>query len=240
MIRSCWYQPQWSSVIETRKSPAAPTRSRRGSVDADQLLATTLKRRADVGGQRLGDRREHGEGGEREEPRQVEVEPVRQHDLEAEQQRGGERGELERRLAARDEVDGDRSEQERDLEHALQQVQVGQARVVLPPVPERERRLAVDLPGDRPLPELVRGAQRVPVERQDREGGEARGEERGGEDERRAQPSFRIRRPERRQQQRRELRPARERAERTARDRRADEPEAPDQKQRRERVVRVR
>src|SRR4051812_38191706 len=230
MIRSCWYQPQWSSVIETRKSPAAPTRSRRGSVDADQLLATTLKRRADGGGQRLGGRREHGEGGEREEPRQVEVEPVRQHDLEAEQQRGGERGELERRLAPRDEVDGDRAEQQRHLEHPLQQVQVGQAGVVLPPVPERERRLTVDLPGDRPLPELVRRAQRMPVERQDRERDDRRREERGDEVQRGTQASFRIGGPERREQQRRELRPARERAERATRDRRADEPEAPDQK----------
>src|SRR3954452_17133939 len=143
MIRSCWYQPQWSSVIETRKSPAAPTRSRRGSVDADQLLATTLKRRADGGGQRLGGRREHGEGREREEPRQVEVEPVRQHELEAEQQRGGQGGELQRRLATWDEVDGDCADQQRPLEHALEQLQVGQPRVVLAPVPDRERRLAV-------------------------------------------------------------------------------------------------
>src|SRR3954451_14225686 len=184
MIRSCWYQPQWSRVIETRKSPAAPTRSRRGSVDADQLLATTLKRRADGGGQRLGGRREHGEGGEREEPRQVEVEPVRQHELEAEQQRCGERGELERRLAPRDEVDGDGADQQGALEHALQEVQVGQAGVVLAPVPERERRLAIDLPGDRSLPELVRGAERVAVERQDRERRQAPYDERGGEDER--------------------------------------------------------
>src|SRR3954464_13173623 len=153
MIRSCWYQPQWSSVIETRKSPAAPARSRRGSVDADQLLATTLKRRADGGGQGLGGRREHGEGGEREEPRQVEVEPVRQHDLEAEQQRGGERGELERRLAPRDEVDGDGGDEQHPFEHALQQGQVGQPGAVLPPVPDREGRLAPDLPAERAVPE---------------------------------------------------------------------------------------
>src|SRR5205814_10248163 len=128
--RSCWYQPQWSRVIETRKSPAAPTRSRPGSVDADQLLARTLNWRSDGGTKRLGGRREHREGCEREEPRQVEVEPVRQHQLEAEQQGGGERGQLERRLAARDEVDGDRADEQCDLEHALEDVQVGQAGVI--------------------------------------------------------------------------------------------------------------
>src|SRR5256885_15460252 len=49
---------------------------------------------------RRGDRNEQRERRKREEPGHVEVEPVRQHELEAEDDRRCERGELERRLAA--------------------------------------------------------------------------------------------------------------------------------------------
>src|SRR5438094_10615615 len=81
---------------------------------------------------------EHSERREGEEPRQVQVGPMRQHELEAEQQRGGERGELERRLPARHEVGRYRADYEQDLEHALEHVQIRQARVVLPPVADRK------------------------------------------------------------------------------------------------------
>ena len=78
---------------------------------------------------------------------------MRQHELEADQQRAGERGELERRLAPRHERDATAPATSSTWRTLLQQVQVGQPGVVLPPVPERERRVAADLPAERPVPE---------------------------------------------------------------------------------------
>src|SRR2546423_11440780 len=72
---------------------------------------------------RRGDRNEQRERRKREEPGHVEVEPVRQHELEAEDDRRCERRELERRLAAGDEGDGDRAEQEQRLERALDELE---------------------------------------------------------------------------------------------------------------------
>src|SRR3712207_6783920 len=84
---------------------------------------------------------EDGEGDEREEPRNVEIEPVRQDDLEADEEGGGERGEAQRRAHAH-ERDDDGGEHEKRLEHLLDEVQVGNPRrVVLAPAPDRERRL---------------------------------------------------------------------------------------------------
>src|SRR5215217_4618794 len=91
---------------------------------------------------------------EGEEPRDVEVEPVRQDELKADQQRGRERRELERAFAARPEVRADSRHKEQTLQQPLDKVQVGDSRrVVLPPVPERERRLASDLPPESAIPE---------------------------------------------------------------------------------------
>ena len=54
------------------------------------------------------------------------------------------------------------------LEHLLDEVEVGDAgRVVLPPAPERERRLAVELEAERALDEDARGVQRVGLEQED-------------------------------------------------------------------------
>src|ERR687895_1795361 len=57
---------------------------------------------------------EHREGDEGEEPGQVEVEPVRERQLEADQHCGRERRELKDGLAPRHEEDRDRADDERD------------------------------------------------------------------------------------------------------------------------------
>src|SRR5688572_26052486 len=86
-------------------------------------------------------RSQDDEDGEREEPRDVEVEPVGQCELEADQERSGERGQLQRGLAARDEVAGDGAEREQDEEDLLRGAEVRDPRrVVLAPPPDRERR----------------------------------------------------------------------------------------------------
>src|SRR5438132_12262078 len=66
---------------------------------------------------------EEGERDEGEEPRAVEIEPVRQHELEADQQRGRESRELERRLAAREARERDRAQHEPPLQAVLARVQ---------------------------------------------------------------------------------------------------------------------
>src|SRR6186713_1446270 len=68
---------------------------------------------------------EQCEGDEGEEPRDIEIKPVRQHKLEADQDRGGERGELEDRLLPRHERGQDRAGDDEHLHHLLDDVQVG-------------------------------------------------------------------------------------------------------------------
>src|SRR5687768_12954442 len=115
------YHAVWRRPQETRNRTAA------------SAAATSVNRRD------AGTGREHGEGDEGEEPGDVEVEPVRQHELEADQDRGGERGELQDRLAARHERDQHSAGGHQDLEHLLHHVEVRDARsVVLAPTPERE------------------------------------------------------------------------------------------------------
>jgi len=65
---------------------------------------------------------------------------VREDELEPDEERTGERRHLERRAPPRPPVERDRAEHERGLEHVLHEMQVREPfRVVLPPVPERER-----------------------------------------------------------------------------------------------------
>ena len=64
---------------------------------------------------------------------------MRQHELEAEQERARERGELERALSPRQEVRDDRAEDEQALEHPLRGVQVGDARRVVLPQSQSEK-----------------------------------------------------------------------------------------------------
>ena len=70
----------------------------------------------------VGKERERDEG---EKPRDVEVEPVRQHELEADQERTGEGCELKRRLARGKEGKGDRPDDEEPLEHPLHDAKIG-------------------------------------------------------------------------------------------------------------------
>src|SRR5918911_2521260 len=56
---------------------------------------------------------------ERDEPRDVQIEPVRQHELESRDQRSGQRGELQRRLAARDHGSGKRAEYDKSLDDLM-------------------------------------------------------------------------------------------------------------------------
>src|SRR6187551_3138906 len=122
------YHPVWSRPQEPRNSATA------------SAAATSVNRRD------AGTRNQHCEGDKGEEPGDVEVEPVRQHDLEADQDGGCERGELQDRLPARQESDQHCSGDEEYLEHLLDDVEVRHARgVVLAPAPERERRVAVEL-----------------------------------------------------------------------------------------------
>src|SRR5919201_2087235 len=116
-------KPTWSSPQETvrRTSPrATASAARPASAGGNELsdLALTLGTRA--GGLGLDgaphNRRKHREGDEGEEPRDVEVEPVRQHELEADHERSRERRELERVLRPRDEEDGDRGGDDGPLE----------------------------------------------------------------------------------------------------------------------------
>jgi hypothetical protein len=128
-------------------------------------------------------RREDGKGGEREEPREIEIGPVGEDELEADDERGSESGELERRAATREERrEGGAREDEPD-QRKLHEMKVGDARgVVLPPVPDRERGLAAELPAERAIPGDPRRVGDVRFEEQDREGREGgRGEARGVE-----------------------------------------------------------
>src|SRR5687767_9690423 len=106
-ISSSSYQPVWSTPHETRNSAAA------------SAAATSVNRRD------AGTGREHGEGDKGEEPRDVEVEPVRQHELEADQDGGGERGQLQDRLPARHERNQQGSGDDEHLEHLLDDVEIG-------------------------------------------------------------------------------------------------------------------
>src|SRR5918995_6155743 len=113
---SLWsYQAVWSSPQETTKSATA------------SAAATSVNRRD------AGTGREHGEGDEGEEPGDVEIEPMRQHELERDQDGGRECGELQDRLPARHKRDQQRPGDDEHLQHLLDRMQVGYAgRSVLP------------------------------------------------------------------------------------------------------------
>src|SRR5688500_18324280 len=185
-----------------------------------------------------GEQREDGEG---EEPREVEVEPVRQHELEGRDQRRGQRRELQRRLPARNERCGERTGEHERLHDLVRKVEVRYAaRVVLPPVPDREWRLAPELPAERSVPERARGFEHVRLEEEHRER-EHRAREVAEEiahDSPRV--PLRIGRPQRRDRERCELRPAGERGEAAPQRRLGREEEADDEQRRKNRVVRVR
>src|SRR5215218_4729892 len=157
MISPSSYQPVCSSPHESRKSAAAAA------------AASSVNRRGAV---TVG---EEDEGGEGEEPGDVEVEPVRQHELEADQDRAGQGRQLQDRLPPRQESSCHRSRDDEHLEDLLHHRQVGNARgVVLTPAPDRERRLAVELEAEGALGEDTGGMKRIRLEQEDEERGERR------------------------------------------------------------------
>src|SRR5205807_6141458 len=107
----------------TTHARATASATRRPSAGRDQLASLSITLRRRLGREAVPLLSQHDERDEREEPREIEVEPVRQNELEADEQRRGQRGELERRLAARQEVDRNRAHDEQAFEHALDQVQ---------------------------------------------------------------------------------------------------------------------
>src|SRR5947207_14091321 len=109
MIGWCVKKPRWSTPQLTRKSTTATSvaaTANGGSAGRDQLARSVLIRGSRLGPPR-GAGRHDDERGEGEEPRDVEVEPVREGELEADQQGRGEGGELEWSLPPRHEVAGD-------------------------------------------------------------------------------------------------------------------------------------
>src|SRR5918995_2732287 len=165
------YQAVCSAAQASRKSPAATA------------AASSVNLRGGVTSV------EQGEGDEGEEPRDVEIEPVRQHELEADQDCGGEGGELQDRLPAGHEGEEHRARGDEHLQDLLEDVEVGHAlRPVLAPAPDRERRLAVELEAEGALGEHTRRMQRVGLEQEHEEGGERRAGEAEGEAAGRAAP----------------------------------------------------
>ena len=135
---------------------------------------------------------------------------MRQHELEADQERGGERGELDRRSCVRGtNADDDGAEQDGDLQRGLEDVQVGEAgyssQSQIENGDERD-----ELPAERPVPEDARRVQRVGLEQQHPE---ARAPSRAAKPPTKRQllrgrsGAVGIGRPERQQSRARELRP---------------------------------
>ena len=90
--------------------------------------------------------------------------------LEAEQHRGAQRRELERALPRRNRGDDACERKHRDLEDDLRGREVGDAaRVVLTPVPGRERRVAAELVGECAMDEVPRRVYDARLEEQDGE-----------------------------------------------------------------------
>src|SRR5262245_29824569 len=101
-------------------SATRPTASgSRRSAGSDQRSCVVLTRNGDLDRCRLAFGRQDDERDEGEEPGQVQVEPVRQHELEADQQERRERGQLADALSSRYEVDGDRGDYEQHLKGSL-------------------------------------------------------------------------------------------------------------------------
>src|SRR4051795_1626507 len=116
-------QPWWSAIHTPMNTAiaTAPSAAMRWSAGCDQLSDRLLNGLGAGLGCRRRQRRVRDEG---EEPRDVEIEPVCQHELEAEQQHTGQRGELQGRLALRNVRKSEHCDDEQRLQEALQDVQV--------------------------------------------------------------------------------------------------------------------
>src|SRR6478609_5075824 len=126
MIRSCVKNPRWSTPQPTRNSAHATSvaaKAKPVSAGRNELAVSVVMRRRSLYAPAAGNK--HDEGDEGEEPRDVEVEPVRQRELEADQDGRGQGGQLERRLAPRDEVAGDRARDEQRDRDLLKRAEVG-------------------------------------------------------------------------------------------------------------------
>src|SRR5262245_66646672 len=105
MIRCSVKNPRWSTAHATRNSAhatSAAAKAKPASAGRDELALSVVMRGHSLHARTAGG--QHDEGHEGEEPRDVEVEPVGQRQLEADQDGCGESGELEWSLAPRDEV----------------------------------------------------------------------------------------------------------------------------------------
>src|SRR5215207_4969313 len=182
MISPSSYQAVCSAAQASRKTPAATAAA--SSVNLRGRVTTV----------------EHGEGDEGEEPRDVEIEPVRQHELEPDQDCGGEGGELQDRLPTGHEREEHRARGDEHLQDLLEDVEIRHAlRPVLAPAPDRERRLAVELEAKGSLGEHTRGMQRVRLEQEHEESGEGRAGEAEGEAAGGRPPPVGVGEPERRE-----------------------------------------
>ena len=240
----------WSSATTrpTARAATAATSARNAvrvvtAAPAAPPTAPSGRARAPARGRGLSPRQQQREQDEGQEPRDVEVRPVGERELEADEHGSAQRGELERALAQRDRRDDAGEREDADLEDHLHDVEVRDpARVVLAPVPRREGRVAVELVAERAVDEGVHRRRQARLEQQDREHGQRRERRTPIANFARAAgtEAVRIGEPERRQQQRGELRPAGERNRRTPRAGRGREPESPDEDRGHDRVVRVR
>ena len=105
-----------------------------------------------------------------------------QRELEPDEHGGAEGGQLERRLPTRDDGDDARKREHAHLQHELNGGEAGDpARVVLPPVPGRERRVATELVVEGAVDEGLDCTGEARLEEQDREDGEGRADEARGE-----------------------------------------------------------
>src|SRR6476620_9117135 len=101
------------------------------SAIAAKAAATT--ERSDAGFGPLGVIPEQSTDDKREEPRDVEPGPVREHYLETDQERTGQRGQLQRRFRSRHERRRERTDHEQPLENQLDRMQIGDTPSVVPP-----------------------------------------------------------------------------------------------------------
>ena len=123
--------------------------------------------------------REHHEG---EYPRQIEIEPMRQHELGGEQDRGRQRGELERpSLSSVARPRQGRARRRRAAASSAPSRGRARPRRGTAPSPRRERRVPVELEADRAVPKRPHGVPQVGLEEEHAEYRRGRRDERGGE-----------------------------------------------------------
>src|SRR6266550_5628083 len=113
----------------TKRATAANVAATTERSDACVLLLTITELFTNaLGGsshRMTGPIRQQSKRDEGEEPWDVEPGPVREHELEADQERARQRRQLQRCLGARHERHGDGPDHEQPFEHALHEVEIG-------------------------------------------------------------------------------------------------------------------